>query len=477
MANRIIQYPVPLILRKVLKDQSNGELIVVGKDFTKNLYFIDGHLVFAKTTVIEERLGEILFKIGKINKEQFLSITELVKDTTERLGKLMVQKDMLSQRDLFFALIYQLRTIATSTFTLMSGEWNFINRVPEVPDDSKFRIHLPGIISEGTNKIGNLSYFRNRFYYKSPHLGAVPEQVKEVLSTNELNFYKDIQEFKNLPNEHIVDKMKVSEDTYWKKVVLFYLLNVAEFKEVEKDKERDENIENIISLYESIKANRFDYYQLLSLTNAAVGGEIKNAYFELAKKYHPDRITSAPDPEIKDKANFVFAEINRAYETLSNPVKRNEYDMRGVSENSPDDAIHENLTEKAKLLYRRAKALYSQKKFWEASSILDEAVKLDSRKTSYFLLLGLCQMNLPALKRMAANNLQKAIELDSYNVEAYTAMGMLLMSENQNKRAEGFFRKALSMNPDHSLARKKLLEISGGETKRKGKFSLFGKKK
>lgn len=477
MANRIIQYPVPLILRKVLKDLSSGELVVAGKDFTKNLYFIDGQLVFAKTTVIEERLGEILFKIGKIDREQFLSINQLIKDRNERLGKLMVQNNMLSQRDLFFALIYQLRTIATSTFTLMSGEWNFINRVPEIPDDSRFRIHLPGIITEGTNKIGNLSYFRNRFYYKAPRLGPVPDLVKEVLSTHELNFYKELVECKNLTNEHILSRMKVTEDTYWKKVVLFYLLNIAEFVEAEKDKERDENIEKIIELYESIKASQLDYYQLLGLTTAAVGGEIKTAYFELAKKFHPDRIASAPDPEIKEKANFVFAEINRAYDTLSNPDKRNLYDAKGYKDNEPEDALHENLGERARLLHRRAKALYSQKKFWEASSVMDEVVKLDAFKSSYFLLLGLCQMNLPTLKRMAANNLQKAIELEPYNVEAYTAMGMLLMSENQNKRAEGFFRKALSMNPDHALARKKLGEIVGSDSKPKVKFSLFGKKK
>jgi curved DNA-binding protein CbpA len=477
MPNRIIQYPVPLILKKILKDKPTGELVVVGKNFSKSLYFINGVLTFAKTTSLEERLGEILFKLGKINREQYLDINRLIKEHSERLGKILVSKNMLSQRDLFFALIYQLRTIATSTFELVSGEWNFIEKLPEIPEDSKFSVELPGIITEGTNKMANLAYFKNKFYYKSPRLTPVPRHIHEVLSNHELSFHKELNQFNNVNNQQIIEAMKVSEDLFWRKISMFYLLGLVEFGEVSVDLERDKNIEDILLLFEQLKADRMDYYQLLGIKNIATFNEIKGAYFEFAKRYHPDRISSAPDPEIKDKANFVFAEINKAYETLSNVDKKNEYDSKGYKEMGGPDSVQENLGEKAKLLYRRAKALYTQKKFWEAASIMDEAVALDTKKASYFLLLGLSQVNMPALRRMAAANLQKAIDLEPWNVEAYTALGILFLTEGQAKRAEGFFRKTLSINPDHALARKKLTEITGKDPKKKGKRSFFGRGK
>jgi tetratricopeptide (TPR) repeat protein len=271
--------------------------------------------------------------------------------------------------------------------------------------------------------------------------------------------------------------MKVAEDIFWKKVVLFYLLNIIDFSDVTVDKELDKNLEEILKLFEQVKSGRIDYYQILGVPRTANHNEIKNAYFNYAKKYHPDRITSAPDPEIKEKANFVFAEINKAYETLSNPDKKNAYDSKGYREGNQVEPVQENLMERARLLHRKAKSLFNQKKYWEASTLLDEAVKLDPKKASYFLLLGMCQMNLPQLRRMAAENLQKAIDLEHWNVEAFTAMGLLLMSQNQSHRAEGFFRKVLSINPDHTVARKKLDEITGKDDKKKGKFSLFGKKK
>jgi hypothetical protein len=366
---------------------------------------------------------------------------------------------------------------------LVSGEWDFIPRRLNIPRELRFEIALAGIIAEGAKNIGNFSFFKNKFCYQVPKINPLPEYMNEFLSTYEINFLENLAKFKNMTCEEIIPKLKMSEEEFCKKIVLFYLLNVVEFIEtgVGKGKGADENVDKVIGLYERLKAGKIDYYELLGLKNIASFNEIKEAYFNYAKKYHPDRISTAQDPEIKEKANFVFAEMNKAYDVLINEDKRREYDIRGYKESRTEDALKANLTEKARALYRKGKVLYTQKKYWEAVSILEEAAKLDNSKAGYFLTLGLCQMNIPAKKRMAVDNLQKAIDLESWNVEALTAMGILFMSENQLNRAEGFLKKALSHNPDHALAMKKLQELKElkGEkpAKKKTGFSLFGKKK
>jgi molecular chaperone DnaJ len=63
-----------------------------------------------------------------------------------------------------------------------------------------------------------------------------------------------------------------------------------------------------------------DYYAVLGVRRDAAPDEIKKAYRRLARELHPD---VNPDPETQDK----FKEITQAYEVLSDPEKRQMYDL------------------------------------------------------------------------------------------------------------------------------------------------------
>ncbi|XP_057698946.1 dnaJ homolog subfamily A member 3, mitochondrial-like isoform X2 [Corythoichthys intestinalis] len=70
-------------------------------------------------------------------------------------------------------------------------------------------------------------------------------------------------------------------------------------------------------------ANKQDLYEVLGVARTASQKDIKKAYYQLAKKYHPD--TNPDDPEAKEK----FAKLAEAYEVLSDEVKRQQYDTYG----------------------------------------------------------------------------------------------------------------------------------------------------
>ena len=67
-----------------------------------------------------------------------------------------------------------------------------------------------------------------------------------------------------------------------------------------------------------------DYYEVLGLDKNASEADIKKAYRKLAKQYHPD-VNKAADAEEK------FKEINEAYEVLSDPNKKANYDRFGFA--------------------------------------------------------------------------------------------------------------------------------------------------
>ena len=66
-----------------------------------------------------------------------------------------------------------------------------------------------------------------------------------------------------------------------------------------------------------------DYYEVLSVGKGAGDQEIKGAYRELAKRYHPDR--NPDDPTAEEK----FKEASEAYSVLSDAQKRAAYDRFG----------------------------------------------------------------------------------------------------------------------------------------------------
>lgn len=98
---------------------------------------------------------------------------------------------------------------------------------------------------------------------------------------------------------------------------------------------RQANYCNDKPAYQSVPQRRFfhatqsslapkDPYKTLGVGKSASAAEIKKAYYGLAKQYHPD---TNKDPKAKDK----FGEIQSAYEILSDPKKREQYDQFGAS--------------------------------------------------------------------------------------------------------------------------------------------------
>lgn len=80
-----------------------------------------------------------------------------------------------------------------------------------------------------------------------------------------------------------------------------------------------------------------DYYATLGVLPTAEAIVIRAAYKALAQRYHPDRFNGG-----KEEANARMAEINEAYEVLSDPTRRKDYDTsRGSNAQSGESYFGE----------------------------------------------------------------------------------------------------------------------------------------
>eukprot|EP00934_Nitzschia_sp_Nitz4_P003574 Nitzschia sp. Nitz4//scaffold73_size107353//35386//36405//NITZ4_004312-RA/size107353-processed-gene-0.164-mRNA-1//1//CDS//3329557452//3564//frame0 len=79
-------------------------------------------------------------------------------------------------------------------------------------------------------------------------------------------------------------------------------------------------------------------YELLGLQEEASEADIKKAYRKLALQHHPDRQQTA---ENRQAAHAIFTKISHAYEILSDPQQRREYDQTLHSKNAPPQDDHQ----------------------------------------------------------------------------------------------------------------------------------------
>ncbi|KAD4586146.1 hypothetical protein R6Q59_035514 [Mikania micrantha] len=76
--------------------------------------------------------------------------------------------------------------------------------------------------------------------------------------------------------------------------------------------------------YLSLISKPKDYYRILEVDYEATEEEIRSNFIRLALKWHPDKKKG------EDSATSKFQEINEAYQVLSDPIRKEEYDKKGM---------------------------------------------------------------------------------------------------------------------------------------------------
>ena len=99
----------------------SGVLALSQGEVSKGLYFLDGAIVFAASTVEEDRLGACLFRAGRISESQFRAAMREVESSGYPLGYVLVESRILSPHELTGALASQVERIVLSVLRWTSG--------------------------------------------------------------------------------------------------------------------------------------------------------------------------------------------------------------------------------------------------------------------------------------------------------------------------------------------------------------------
>ena len=322
-----------------------------------------------------------------------------------------------------------------------------MDEVSEKNDDESLIIHDPGINFENSNVQVDSPSDDNQpeMDYVEINSDITDEKKLEVNhNMNDHSFqdsYEGTQESIQIENESN-DELSpgVSESSL----------------ESEQPKEDMNNSENeILSFFERIQ-NIEDYYEIMNVKTDASTDEVKEAYFVLIKKFHPDANMNFPE-DIRVKSERIFAKVTKAYEILSNEEKRTAYDGK---EELGDIKEKANSLYEAEIIYTEGEMLLRQRNFKEAEEKFNKAIELNPDEAAYVGINAWAKyLGAPdkdAVYEDIKNELKKAIDMDQNNAEnCYYLASVYKFADNLGS-AEKYFNEAIKKDPNYIEAKREL---------------------
>jgi tetratricopeptide (TPR) repeat protein len=116
----------------------------------KGIYFRAGQIVFASSSLEEDRLGESLIRLGRISRADFAAAYRLEEGRKRRrIGQALVGAGLISEDELGKVISHQVESIILSLFRWTSGEMRFHETYDAVPSDLALDLSTHRLLLEG----------------------------------------------------------------------------------------------------------------------------------------------------------------------------------------------------------------------------------------------------------------------------------------------------------------------------------------
>jgi hypothetical protein len=201
-----------------------------------------------------------------------------------------------------------------------------------------------------------------------------------------------------------------------------------------------------------------DHFEVLGVKRGAGAAQVKIAYFQLAKTYHPDAVPTDASPEVKKLSADLFARIGAAWEVLGDDAKRAKYVQELESGGVADVDVLRIL--RAEETFQTATLLVKARKYDEALAKLDEAIGLNADEPEFGIWKAWCEFLLAPDKKAqqdaSAGAIEAGLRKNPKCAPGYLFLGQMAKICGDVGTAERHLRRGLSVAPESADLQREL---------------------
>jgi len=158
LAGQLGEFSVTDLMSLVNMFRKTGILCFQLAGGEKSIYFQQGEVVFATSTFPEEDLGEVLFALGKVDRATLEKARQFA-TTRTTVGKILVEKQAVSPKDLWAASRSQVENIVYNLFPYHNGSFSFLSKPLDQEQIVRLSMGTQNLIMEGLRRVDERGLF------------------------------------------------------------------------------------------------------------------------------------------------------------------------------------------------------------------------------------------------------------------------------------------------------------------------------
>ena len=481
---------LPGLLRELYVGRKSGMLLLHRGPDRRGFRFRAGHIVNADTSVREDRMGEVLVRHGHLSAPDLKRAIGFAVRDGKKLGTVLVELGLIKADQIEDALALHVHEILAKVFSWSDGTYEFKEEEGTGPlvGDTTLKVTTGELILEAARSVTDPDVVRYNLGDIDRILGLASDPLLRFqrVTLTPADGYVLSRVDGTLSAREIVAMISLPKDETHKS--LFALLSTgmieyldlppkarpeakaqaAEHAAIAQD---DPRRMEILEAFTALKHHT--HFQVLGLERSATEAQVKEAYFRLARRFHPDVHHDPALADLRDKIEAIFVRLGEAYEVLRNPRIRAKYEGQlnptpaapAPAAPAPAPVDRETEAKEAAVAIRRAARLLSSEMYWDAIQVLEPAVLRavgKPRQEGRVLLARAYMKNVNWLKQ-GEELLQEVMKEDPKHAEACLLLAQIYRDQGLKARAAHMLRKAVELLPDNVEVRAELDKLTEQE--------------